>query len=110
MLALMGCARIMPAPKPSIENAAALGVVSGPNLAELRLTEKDASAALASFIESCPKILVRDDPAGTLDLQEKQLNRVNRIGDFQPTPGQCPCFDLCSFVIGNKPAIGGIST
>ncbi|NNF94098.1 MAG: murein transglycosylase A [Altererythrobacter sp.] len=64
MLALMGCARIMPAPQPSVENAAALGVASGPDLAELRLTEKDASAALASFIESCPKILVRDDQSG----------------------------------------------
>ncbi|MDA0820595.1 MAG: murein transglycosylase A [Proteobacteria bacterium] len=64
VLALASCARIMPAPQPPIENAAALGVAIGPALVELRLAQEDASAALASFIESCPKLLARDDQSG----------------------------------------------
>lgn len=54
----------MPAPQPAIHNAAALGVAIGPALVELRLAQEDASAALASFIESCPKLLARNDQSG----------------------------------------------
>lgn len=64
VLTLAACARILPAPPPGFQSAAALGVASGPELAELQLAREDASAALASFIESCPKLLTRDDQSG----------------------------------------------
>jgi membrane-bound lytic murein transglycosylase A len=40
------------------------GVASGPAFAALSVSDSDASAALASFVESCPKLLARDDASG----------------------------------------------
>ena len=86
MLALAGCGRIIPqgslpppsvtAPAPSIPpavtipaapvaaNAALAGIALGPSLAALPLGEADAASALASFVESCPKLLAREDASG----------------------------------------------
>ncbi len=73
MLALAACGRVVPAPAvstpvapvaPVAANAAVAGVALGPTLAALRLADADARAALASFIESCPKLLARDDASG----------------------------------------------
>ncbi len=64
LLALASCARILPIPQPVFEDAASLGAVPGPEIAMLGLEQEDASSALASFIESCPKLLSRNDQSG----------------------------------------------
>ncbi len=60
-----------PIPPPSTEpaplpppSALLLGVHSGPTIASLPLGNGRASAALRSFIESCPRLLVRRDASG----------------------------------------------
>ncbi|MEO6093465.1 MAG: murein transglycosylase A [Novosphingobium sp.] len=86
--ALLGaCARLVPAgpaampppsPRPSpapqrtpapptpapIANALSAGVRAGPSLIALPLAAADASEALSSFRESCPKLLTRADASG----------------------------------------------
>jgi len=52
----------IPGPTPS--NAVAAGLRKGPQVSDLRLSLPDAQAALASFRESCPKLLARTDASG----------------------------------------------
>lgn len=67
--ALAGC-RMLPdtqtpaQPPPVAASAAAAGVAAGPSIASLRIAPADASAALASFRESCPRLLTREDASG----------------------------------------------
>ncbi|MEM7665152.1 MAG: murein transglycosylase A [Pseudomonadota bacterium] len=53
-----------PPAAPSAPNAALSGVTRGPDFAALRVSGIDADAALASFVESCPQLLRRDDASG----------------------------------------------
>ncbi len=53
-----------PTPTPTPANAIAAGLHAGPEIRDLRLGAPDAEAALASFRESCPKLLVRTDASG----------------------------------------------
>ncbi len=46
------------------QNAAALGVVMGPKIGELKIVGADADAAMASFKTSCPGLLRREDLSG----------------------------------------------
>ncbi len=70
--ALAACARLIPEahippappPLPAITSALMAGVTAGPTIASLGLTSADASGALASFRESCPRLLVRTDASG----------------------------------------------
>ena len=75
LLALAGCGRLVPqgsVPPPAVTapavpvaaNAVLAGVAPGPALAALSLNEPQARGALASFIESCPALLARDDASG----------------------------------------------
>lgn len=70
MLALAACGRIVPSPAvttpvaPVAANALMAGAALGPSLAALEVADADARGALASFIESCPKLLTRDDTSG----------------------------------------------
>jgi membrane-bound lytic murein transglycosylase A len=87
MLVLAACGRIIPqgsipppvvtarpvAPAPVVPppvvsilpaNALLAGVGLGPALASLALDDRDAAGALASFVESCPKLLAREDGSG----------------------------------------------
>jgi membrane-bound lytic murein transglycosylase A len=70
ILALAGCGRVIPAPPvtaplaPAAATAVLAGVAIGPSLAALGVGDADARDALASFIESCPKLLARDDASG----------------------------------------------
>ena len=71
LLALAACGRVVPqaampppAAAPVAANALLAGVALGPSLAALRLGDADAGAALASFVESCPRLLARDDASG----------------------------------------------
>ena len=45
-------------------SAVLAGLRAGPEVRDLRLTVADAEAALASFRESCPKLLARTDASG----------------------------------------------
>lgn len=62
-----------PTPAPIPPTAALAGVRPGPSIASLSLGQADASAALASFVESCPKLLRRTDASG-----------LTRGDDWQP--------------------------
>ena len=53
-----------PTPTPTPANAIAAGLHAGPEIRDLRLGAPDAEAALASFRESCPKLLIRTDASG----------------------------------------------
>jgi membrane-bound lytic murein transglycosylase A len=53
-----------PTPLPTPPTAALAGVRPGPSIASLGLAQADAAAALASFAESCPKLLRRTDASG----------------------------------------------
>ncbi|MFN3864593.1 MAG: murein transglycosylase A [Erythrobacter sp.] len=75
LLVLAGCGRIIPQgslPSPAIvtpaapvaANAVLAGIVLGPSLAALPLGEADAASALASFAESCPTLISREDTSG----------------------------------------------
>ena len=52
-----------PPPKPSA-NALTAGVSNGPSVAGLGLTQDKAANALASFLDSCPKLAIRTDTSG----------------------------------------------
>lgn len=92
MLVLSACGRIIPqgpmplpvpppvvtarpvAPPPVIDavpaNALLTGIALGPAFAALRVNEADARGALSSFIESCPKLLAREDASGLTRREE----------------------------------------
>jgi len=53
-----------PAPTVTPATAALVGLRSGPAVRDLRLISTDARGALASFRESCPKLLARTDASG----------------------------------------------
>jgi membrane-bound lytic murein transglycosylase A len=75
LLALAACGRLIPegsTPPPVVTvpaapvaaNAALAGFAAGPAFAALGVSEADAASALASFRESCPKLLNRTDASG----------------------------------------------
>jgi len=72
LASLAGCAGVIPnAPReagtpvlPPPETAVLLGVHRGPPVASLNLGAADAAAALASFRESCPRVMSRNDASG----------------------------------------------
>ncbi|MGB3711043.1 MAG: murein transglycosylase A [Erythrobacter sp.] len=82
-LALASCARVVPESRPataaappatvSATSAAMAGAIRGPAVASLGLAADKARAALASFVESCPQLLRRDDQSG-----------LTRSADWQP--------------------------
>jgi membrane-bound lytic murein transglycosylase A len=51
----------IPTPTAPPGNAVLAGLRAGPDVRDLRLTVADAEAALASFRESCPRLLARTD-------------------------------------------------
>ncbi|MCB2059440.1 MAG: MltA domain-containing protein, partial [Novosphingobium sp.] len=76
LLFLSACGRIIPETRiPPIGAGTALGagLQYGPPVTRLGLSGADAGAALASFRESCPKLLARDDASG-----------LTRNGDWKP--------------------------
>lgn len=75
LMALAGCGRVIPqgrVPPPVVTppaasaaaNAVLAGVALGPALAALSVNDADARGALTSFIESCPRLLTREDASG----------------------------------------------
>ncbi|WP_427964475.1 murein transglycosylase A [Altererythrobacter sp.] len=76
LLVLSACVRLIPdgaaphtatpiaPPVKAVESAAFAGLVRGPNVGALGLTPGDAGTALASFLESCPKLQAREDASG----------------------------------------------
>ena len=75
MLALGACGRIIPqgsVPPPAVTapsapvaaNAMLAGIAIGPSTGALDVSDADAQGALASFIESCPRVTTREDASG----------------------------------------------
>ena len=70
VLFLESCVRLIPDTsgrlpiRPAGETALALGPRPGPSVASLRIGSADAIAALASFRESCPRLIERPDTSG----------------------------------------------
>ncbi len=84
LVALAACGRLIPEarvpltpiPVPAIlppANSLLAGVVAGPAIASLAIGTDDASGALASFRESCPRLLSRDDASGLTNGADWQL-------------------------------------
>lgn len=108
MLALAGCGRIIPTgavpppvstPRPPIttpsaprpvpsgpvaSNAALAGVALGPTFAGLGVNDADARGALASFIESCPRVTTRTDASG-LTLPDDWRAPCDAARSWQPS-------------------------
>lgn len=69
---LAGCASkappqpitVAPGVQASVTSAIFSGIAAGPTIGSLGLRQDDAGPALASFIESCPKLLIRKDASG----------------------------------------------
>ena len=59
-----------PPPQPTVTSAALAGIAPGPSIRSLGMSPVDAAAALASFRESCPKLLARADLSGLSYAQE----------------------------------------
>ncbi len=68
LIVLASCARIIPAPtgpvRPPAATALLAGVAAGPAVMGLGLGGDDAAMALASFRESCPRLVTRTDASG----------------------------------------------
>ena len=63
LVLLAACGRMVPPtmPPPPSDTAKGVGVFRGPEIGALRIASDDAAAALASFRESCPRLLARTD-------------------------------------------------
>ena len=63
LVLLAACGRLVPPtmPPPPSDTAKGAGVFHGPQIGGLRIAADDAAAALASFRESCPRLLARTD-------------------------------------------------
>ncbi|MDG2003216.1 MAG: murein transglycosylase A [Novosphingobium sp.] len=67
---LSACAGSIPGTGPipptdeGAKTALAAGVRAGPDISRLGIGAADATAALASFVESCPKLIIRTDASG----------------------------------------------
>ena len=91
---LSSCGRIIPSPRvpapPAIAAATGLaaGVKPGSPISSLHLAVDDAAAALASFRESCPRLLARTDSSG-----------LTRPEDWQPS-----CQNAATWPAANAPA------
>ena len=83
VLALAACARVSP---PPVTSAVMAGLSAGPPLAALGMAEDDADTALASFVESCPKLLARDDQSGLTQRSDWQP----RLALRSSAPGRPP--------------------
>jgi membrane-bound lytic murein transglycosylase A len=55
---------------PKVESAAFSGLSAGPNIGSLGIQSGDAGTALASFLESCPKLVARHDQSGLTNRED----------------------------------------
>lgn len=80
-LALAGCQAVpkaeaprtatpLPPIVPKVESAAFFGLSAGPNIGSLGIQSGDAGTALASFSESCPKLVARNDLSGLTNRED----------------------------------------
>ena len=68
-------------PAPTPPTSALLGAERGPPIASLGIAEADARMALASFVESCPRLLAREDASG-----------LTRARDWEPACRGAPAW------------------
>ena len=67
LVLLVSCTPLVPpdeTPAPTPPTALLLGATRGPAISSLGIDAEDARAALASFVESCPRLLAREDASG----------------------------------------------
>ena len=80
-LALAGCQAVpkaepprtatpLPPIVPKVESAAFSGLSAGPNIGSPGIQSGDAGTALASFLESCPKLVARHDQSGLTNRED----------------------------------------
>ena len=80
-LALAGCQAVpkadpprtatpLPPIVPKVESAAFSGLSAGPNIGSLGIQSGDAGTALASFLESCSKLVARNDQSGLTNRED----------------------------------------
>jgi membrane-bound lytic murein transglycosylase A len=75
LLMLAACGQLVPPtmPPPPSDTAKGVGVFRGPDIGSLRIASDDAAAALASFRESCPRLIARTD-----------VSLLTSAGDWKP--------------------------
>lgn len=77
----------LPGQPPAVDNALLAGFERGPSIASLKLGRSDAGAALASFVESCPRLLAREDKSGlTLTDDWRDACRAASSWRFEDAP------------------------
>jgi membrane-bound lytic murein transglycosylase A len=92
-IAIAACAPLIPTSKEPLataslapiaepENAVLAGVARGPSVGALRFTAGDAGTALASFLDSCPELLRREDRSG-LTHPDDWRDACNAAADWQ---------------------------
>jgi membrane-bound lytic murein transglycosylase A len=108
-----------PSPTPTPSNALIAGVHRGPSIPSLALAPDDASAALASFVESCPRLLARTDTSGLTRAADWQAactgaagwNRADAARFFDAYLEAARVGDGKAFVTGYyEPEIAGVRT
>ncbi|MBO9498876.1 MAG: murein transglycosylase A [Novosphingobium sp.] len=72
----------VPTPAPVPESALLMGVSKGRGVGSLNLAQDDAATALASFVESCPRLIARTDTSG-----------LTRGDDWRPACNAAPGWD-----------------
>lgn len=85
------CTGVIPAakaPPRELTDAVSAGVRKGPSIGTLNFAADDAAAAIASFVESCPRLLARTDISG-----------LTRIADWKPS-----CQAAASWPAADAPA------
>jgi membrane-bound lytic murein transglycosylase A len=87
---LAACGQVVPPkiPPPPSDTARGSGVFPGPSIGSLNISSEDAAAALASFRESCPRLLARNDSS-----------LLTQPGDWKPA-----CYDAATWPAANAPA------
>ncbi len=79
---LAACAAITSGPVGTSSNALLAGAHRGPSIGSLQISPEDAGSALASFVESCPRLLQRQDSSG-LTRQGDWLSACNAAVSWQ---------------------------
>ena len=86
-------------PVPTASSAAFSGIAAGPSIESLGLGKGDAASALASFNESCPKLLARTDQSGLTQREDwrSACNAAKQWSAKQGDSGQGDAGDATRF-------------
>lgn len=108
-----------PTPTPAAATALLQGVAKGRGIGSLDITQQDANDAMASFVESCPRVTSRQDGSGLTrpaDWQPactaaRSWSRTDGIGFFKTHFETAVVGDGAAFATGYyEPEIAGVRT